>query len=137
MATRRLYKVTRENKKDETFAPQAQAILDAIRGSEQPVERTVLIEKLQKNLNTRQPVSRVLSFFRPRLISSGILKEIKETDPVEKPAKTAKTEKVARAASSEKSRKATKPEKTASKKTSKPKAKKTSPTVAQEVVPAE
>lgn len=113
MATRRLYKVTRDNKKDEVFAPQAQAILDAIRCSEQPVERSALLEKLGKNLNTRQPVTRVLSFFRPRLIAAGVMKEIKETDPVQKPVKTAKTEKVARAASSEKSRKATKLEKSA------------------------
>lgn len=95
MAVRKLYKVTRENKKDEKFAPQAQAILDTIRGLNAPVERGDLIAVLDKSgvLKTRQGSARVFSFFRPKLIEAGILKEIKEEVATEKPAKAAKTEK--------------------------------------------
>ncbi len=100
MATRKLYKVTRENKKDESFAPQAQAILDTIKANGEPVERAALLEKLEKSqvLKTKQTPARVFAFFRPKLVEAGILKEIKEVVPdAEKPAKAAASEKKAKA----------------------------------------
>lgn len=95
MATIKKYKVTRENKKDEKFAPQAQAILDAVKGFGEPVERAALLASLEKSgvLKTKQTPARVFSFFRPKLVEAGILKEIKETVETEKPAKAAKAEK--------------------------------------------
>jgi len=92
MATIKKYKVTRENKKDEKFAPQAQAILDAIKGFGEPVERGALLANLEKSgvLKTKQTPARVFSFFRPRLVEAGILKELKEVTAEEKPVKAAK-----------------------------------------------
>lgn len=90
------YKISREFKKDEKFAPQAVTIVEQIKSYGEPVERATLFADLEKSgkLNTKQSVSRVFSFFRPKLVEAGLLKEIKETvaDP-EKPAKAAKAEK--------------------------------------------
>lgn len=104
MATIKKYKVTRENKKDEKFAPQAQAILDAIKTYNEPVERSVLLAGLEKSgvLKTKQTPARVFSFFRPKLVESGILKELKETVAAEKPAKEPKATKEAKPAKSKK-----------------------------------
>lgn len=104
MATIKKYKVTRENKKDETFAPQAQAILDAIKTFGEPVERAALLENLEKSgvLKTRQTPARVFSFFRPKLVEAGILKEIKEVTPEEKAA--AKAPKAPKAPKTEKTK---------------------------------
>ncbi len=107
MATIKKYKVTRENKKDETFAPQAQAIIDAIKGFGEPVERGALLASLEKSgvLKTRQTPARVFSFFRPKLVESGILKELKEVTAEEKPVKAAKEPKAAKEKAAPKSKK--------------------------------
>lgn len=91
MATTTKYKVTRESKADEKFAPQAQAIIDAIKTYTEPVSRETVLAKLEKSgaLNTRQSLSRVFSFFRPKLIQSGIVREYRE--PVAKAAQPAKS----------------------------------------------
>jgi hypothetical protein len=99
MSVRNLYKVQRENKKDEKFAPQAQAILDAIKTHGEPIDRLSLVDKLDKTgvLNSKQGGARVFSFFRPKLIAAGVLREIKEQiADDEKPAKAAASEKKTR-----------------------------------------
>ena len=107
MATIKKYKVTRENKKDEKFAPQAQAILDAIKGFGEPVERGALFSSLEKSgvLKTKQTPARVFSFFRPKLVEAGILKEIREVTQEEKPAKAPKAPKEPKPAAAAKSKK--------------------------------
>ena len=90
MAVRKLYKITRELKKDETYAPQGLAIIEAIKANGEPIERGALLETLDKSkvLNSQQPTGRVFSFFRQQLLKSNLLKEI--TEKVENPNKPAK-----------------------------------------------
>ncbi len=74
--------------------PQAIVILDTIKAAENKrLERSALIALLSDGrLTTRQTPERILSFYKPRLISAGFIKEEKvpveiEVEVADKPAK--------------------------------------------------
>jgi hypothetical protein len=108
MAVRKLYKITRELKQNETYAPQALKIVEAIKANGEPIERTTLLETLEKSgvLNSKQSVSRVFSFFRPKLMGNGLMKEVKET--IADPATAATPKRAAKKSSGSKTSRAKK-----------------------------
>lgn len=111
-----IFKFKRSVKKDETVPAQAQVILGLIHDAGS-ISRADLLSKLTKALDTKQPVERVLSFYRSPLVNGGFITIEPGAQP-EKPAKAPKV-KAAKAKAAPKKAQAKKP---AAKKASKKKA---------------
>lgn len=69
-----LYKHLRDPINGEKLAPQSQLILATIKdGGEGGINRGDLIMKLSSLLTTKQPPERVLAFYQPKLVESGLI----------------------------------------------------------------
>lgn len=116
-----IFKFKRSVKKDEVIPAQAQVILKLIHDAGS-ISRADLVAKLTKELSTKQPVERVLSFYRSPLVNGGFV----TIEPGEKPEVTKKPKAEKKAAAKKPAKKA------APKKASKKPAKKKAPASAPE-----
>lgn len=98
-----LFTITRDVTAEDKLTPQAKTIVDTIVnkvGLNAKLDRDDLVAELEasKALNSRQDVGRVISFYTPRMVESGLLVVEKEgvaepKAPKEKKAKTPKAAK--------------------------------------------
>lgn len=69
-----IYTAKRAPLPDEKLSPQAEVILSTIAGAEGgKITRGDLLMHLSSTLETRQPPERVLAFYQPKLIASGLI----------------------------------------------------------------
>ena len=90
MATRKIkfYALGRKVTEKDKVAPQAGCILSCLPEDKSTIARDQLIERVTDKIGeTRQPPSRIFSFYRPHLVSMGVMKESVKEVEVEKPAK--------------------------------------------------
>lgn len=86
-----VFKFKRSLKKDETLSPQASLILSIIE-KEGEITRADLVKRLEKELTTKQPAERVLSYYKTPMVNDGfiVVIEAKPEPKAEKPAPAAK-----------------------------------------------
>lgn len=89
----KMYSIDRARTDKDKCPPQAQVILEALVSAGKPLSRTELVEACKPGIKTTQTVERIVSFYRPRLIEMGLMKEVVEETTVEIPEAPAKAAK--------------------------------------------
>lgn len=90
------YTRKRKLKADEKLGTQAKTIYDALPDSGE-ILRKDLVDRIAKDLVTKQDPDRVFAFYRPKLLSTGLITERTETVEKEKPPKAEKPAKAPKA----------------------------------------